>query len=148
MMTRHNEERARWGATPLGWDDRLVEDAQQYADYLASRRAMVHDRSIRGQQGENLWRGTRDAFTFDQMIQAMIDERAQFRPGVFPDVSTTGRWQDVAHYTQIIWPTTSRVGCATTRGIFYDYLVCRYAPAGNVTGGAIGGFVAPTPDRD
>lgn len=144
MMTRHNEERARWHLPPLGWDDALVADAKAYSMRLAVREELTHDQSIRGMQGENLWKGTRDGFTYDQMIQAMIDERRLFRPGLFPNVSTNGRWQDVAHYTQIIWPGTTRLGCATTRGIFDDYLVCRYAPAGNVTGQPVGGYVPPT----
>nr|WP_255554765.1 CAP domain-containing protein [Sphingomicrobium sp. B8] len=148
MVARHNEERARWGAAPLGWDDALAADAKAYATRLAVREEMVHDQSIRGVQGENLWSGTRDAFGYEQMIQAMIDERAMFRPGLFPDVSTSGRWQDVAHYTQMIWPTTTRLGCATTRGLFREYLVCRYAPAGNIRGRPVGGFVPPAPDEE
>ena len=145
MMTRHNVERAKWGAPPLGWDDALVADAKAYSVRLAARGEITHDLSIRGQQGENLWRGTRDSFTYDQMVQSMIDEERLFRPGLFPDVATNARWQDVAHYTQMIWPTTPRLGCATTRGIFYDYLVCRYAPAGNITGSPVGGYVPSAP---
>ena len=60
--------------------------------------------------------------------------RAAFRPGVFPDVSRTGRWSDVGHYTQIIWPETQEVGCATALNASHEVLVCRYWPAGNVIG--------------
>ncbi|MFD2429036.1 CAP domain-containing protein [Sphingobium scionense] len=44
------------------------------------------------------------------------------------------RWQDVAHYTQIIWRGTRSVGCALAEGRSFDYLVCRYYPAGNMFG--------------
>ena len=47
---------------------------------------------------------------------------------------TTGNWEDVGHYTQMIWRGTRRVGCALGEGAQYDYLVCRYYPAGNVYG--------------
>jgi hypothetical protein len=40
----------------------------------------------------------------------------------------------VAHYTQIVWPTTQRVGCATASNRSSDYLVCRYLPTGNLVG--------------
>jgi hypothetical protein len=55
-----------------------------------------------------------------------------FRAGRFPDVSATGNWADVGHYTQIIWPTTQRVGCSISRSVKDEVLVCRYWPAGNV----------------
>ena len=58
-------------------------------------------------------------------------ERRNFVPGVFPNVSRTGNWFHVSHYSQIIWPTTARVGCGLSGGRF-DVLVCRYSPAGNI----------------
>jgi hypothetical protein len=49
-------------------------------------------------------------------------------------VSRTGNWSDVGHYTQIVWPASQRVGCATASNRANDYLVCRYLPAGNIVG--------------
>jgi hypothetical protein len=57
-----------------------------------------------------------------------------FVPGLFPRVSRTGNWSAVGHYSQMIWPTTTRVGCALASSQLADYLVCRYAPAGNIDG--------------
>jgi hypothetical protein len=57
-----------------------------------------------------------------------------FVPGVFPAVSRTGNWIDVAHYTQIVWPTTTRVGCAIYSSRSWDFLICRYSPSGNIDG--------------
>jgi hypothetical protein len=51
----------------------------------------------------------------------------------FPAASRTGRWEDVAHYTQMVWPTTTRVGCAIFSAD-WDYLICRYSPPGNIDG--------------
>ena len=78
--------------------------------------------------------GTRTAYSYAAMIGALVDERRHFRPGRFPAVSRTGNWSDVGHYTQIVWPTSQRVGCATAANHAHDYLVCRYLPAGNITG--------------
>jgi hypothetical protein len=68
------------------------------------------------------------------MVGAWASERSMFRPARFPDVSTTGNWADVGHYTQMIWPATTRVGCAIGSSAAADFLVCRYWPSGNVTG--------------
>lgn len=49
-------------------------------------------------------------------------------------MSRSGPWSTVGHYTQMIWPTTTHVGCAIANGVRFDVLVCRYAPAGNIDG--------------
>ena len=55
-------------------------------------------------------------------------------PGIFPTVSRSGNWETVGHYTQMVWPTTTRVGCAVASNASNDFLVCRYSPAGNIDG--------------
>jgi hypothetical protein len=42
----------------------------------------------------------------------------------------------VAHYTQMIWPTTS-LGCGTASGSGREWLVCRFPPGGNKEGKAL-----------
>jgi Cysteine-rich secretory protein family len=61
------------------------------------------------------------------------DEKRLLEPGLLPAVSRTGRWADVAHYTQMVWPTTTRVGCAIFAAD-WDYLICRYSPPGYIGG--------------
>ena len=85
-------------------------------------------------QGENLWMGTTGAYSIETMIGNWASERRWFRAGIFPNVSTTGNWADVGHYTQMIWPTTTHVGCALQRSPRWDFLVCRYSPPGNRDG--------------
>jgi hypothetical protein len=62
------------------------------------------------------------------------EEQHYFVPGIFPDVSKTGNWADVGHYTQMVWRTTTAVGGARATGGGNDVLVCRYSPPGNVIG--------------
>jgi hypothetical protein len=79
--------------------------------------------------------GTRGGYSLEDMVGGWAAEKAWFRAGLFPDVTTSGKtWDQVAHYTQIIWRGTQRVGCAVHRAGKWDYLVCRYLPAGNVVG--------------
>jgi len=136
MIAAHNEARRQYGVPPLAWDAGLARDAKIYAQVLARTGRFEHDpqRGRRPRQGENLFMGTRTAYSYADMIGLLIAERRYFRPGRFPAVSRTGAWSHVGHYTQIIWPTSQRVGCATASNPANDYLVCRYLPAGNVVG--------------
>jgi hypothetical protein len=137
MMDGHNAARAAVGVAPLSWDEGLVVSAQGYADELARTRRFRHaDQPIGGpaRQGENLWTGTRGAYGYAEMIGHWVAERRDFVNGVTPNFSRTGKWEDVAHYGQIVWRGTTRVGCAMASDDRDDYLVCRYSPAGNVVG--------------
>lgn len=135
ILAAHNRERASVGVPPLAWDAALAANAAAYAPRLAQLPTLAHSpRETRRGQGENLWRGTGGAFSLDEILGSWAAERRLFRPGTFPNVSTSGEWSDVSHYTQMIWRTTTRVGCAFHRSGPWDYLICRYAPAGNVAG--------------
>jgi hypothetical protein len=136
MIAAHNQARRQYGVGPLVWDEALARDAAIWAVRLARTNRFQHDRQAgrNPRQGENLFEGTRGAYSYADMIGLLIDERRYFRPGRFPDVSRTGSVSHVGHYTQIVWPTSRRVGCATASNRSKDVLVCRYLPAGNVVG--------------
>jgi uncharacterized protein YkwD len=139
LLADHNAERDRKGLPRLAWSDQLAQHAKGWADKLARDDRMVHsDRKDRPGEGENLWSGTAGHYNADDMVGAFLSERKAFKAGTFPDVSKTGKWQDVGHYSQIIWPTTTALGCALAHNKARDYLVCRYSPAGNVFGHAVG----------
>jgi hypothetical protein len=135
IVVIHNQVRAVAGIGPLYWDATLAVSADSYASELARTGRWRHSApASRLGQGENLWMGTRGAFTVEQMIGAWTAEGRAFRPGRFPYVSRTGSWEHVGHFTQMIWPGTLRIGCALRSSARSDYFVCRYAPAGNVMG--------------
>lgn len=134
ILEAHNRYRAVVGVPPLVWSDDLADAAQVWANALNSSLQFAHDPSTHN-QGENLWIGTTNAFTLTQMVDAWGGEVQYFREGSFPDVSTTGSWVDVGHYTQLVWKNTTSVGCAGVAGSDGNYrLVCRYSPPGNVIG--------------
>ena len=135
LLALHNAERVRLGLPPLVWNAALARDAEDYAKVLLSRGALEHgSASERKGNGENLWMGTAGAWNPDAMIEMFLEERRYFRAAAFPDVSLTGNWNDVGHYSQIVWRDTREVGCAVDSGGGRDVLVCRYFPAGNVYG--------------
>ncbi len=132
LLVEHNDARDDVGVPRLEWSQRLARQAQGWADQLASEGRMRHStRQQRANAGENLWMGAAGYYGADVMIGAFVDEQRYFRHDTFPNVSTTGRWADVGHYTQVVWRDTREVGCAVARGDRDDFLVCRYWPAGN-----------------
>jgi hypothetical protein len=136
ILARHNGERASVGVTPLAWDKKLAGDAAVWARHLAATGEFEHapDDPNAPPQGENLWMGTMRAYSLEDMVDGWIEERQYYRPGRFPNVTTTRNWSDVGHYTQLIWHSTTHVGCALARGGGNDILVCRYSPPGNWDG--------------
>lgn len=135
LLVVHNAERTRLGLPPLVWNFALARDAGDYARILLARGQLQHaSPADRKDHGENLWMGTAGAWDSAGMVGMFLDERRNFRAARFPDVSLTGNWTDVGHYTQIVWRETREVGCAIDSGNGKDVLVCRYHPAGNVLG--------------
>ncbi|HYX46318.1 MAG TPA: CAP domain-containing protein, partial [Sphingomicrobium sp.] len=100
ILAAHNAVRARAGVPPLSWDASLGDSAANYAVYLALTNSFQHSgRDQRGGTGENLWMGTRGAYSYESMIAGWTSEQRYFRPGLFPSVSRSGNWEDVGHYT-------------------------------------------------
>jgi len=135
MLATHNHERERLGVPALRWNAALARDAYAWADRLAQQGHMVHSsHAQRRNAGENLWMGPKGYYSPQVMVGTFLDERQYFKPGNFPDISTTGNWYDVGHYSQVIWRDTREVGCAIAEGPREEFLVCRYWPAGNFWG--------------
>ncbi len=134
MMNGHNAARAAVGVAPLAWSDTLAASAARYAETMARTGRFEHavQPMGAGREGENLWTGTRYAYAYREMIGHWVAERKDFVNGVTPAFSRTGKWEDVAHYTQIVWRDSTQVGCAVASSQSEDYLVCRYSPPGNV----------------
>lgn len=139
LLAAHNRERASFGSPPMVWDPAVAASATAHAAQLARLGRLRHSpRTVRPGQGENLWIGTRGAFGVDTMARDWASERRFFRSGRFPATSRSGNWADAGHYTQMVWPTTQRLGCGLARSAQWDVLVCRYWPAGNVDGVRLG----------
>jgi len=135
LLGVHNDERRRVGVAELRWSPTLAAQAQAYARKLSRGNQLAHaSRAERGGAGENLWAGRAGFYSAEEMMEGMVAEKRHFKQGNFPQVSRTGQWRDVAHYTQMVWAETEEVGCAVAPGGGNDWLVCRYWPEGNVYG--------------
>jgi len=132
VLTAHNSYRSAVGVPPLSWSTSLASDAQGWANQLAASGAFNHAQNTG--QGENLARGTTGFVSPKSLVELWGAEQQFFKTGTFPNVSTTGDWTKVGHYTQMIWRNTTQVGCGLATGNGNDTLVCRYSPPGNVIG--------------
>ena len=98
LLAVHNRERSRLGIPPLVWDTQLARAAAAYGRVLEQKGRLEHSPvEDRPGQGENLWMGTHNAYSLEAMAGGWAGERKIFRPGSFPKVSTSGRWEDVGH---------------------------------------------------
>ena len=127
MLKGHNDARRAVNVAPLVWNDKLAKAATRYAAQMARSGDFEHSADTPGvaPEGENLWMGTRNAFAYGNMIGAWVDERTSYLDG-------TGDFEATGHYTQVIWRGTTEMGCAVSQDPNYEYLVCRYFPAGNI----------------
>ena len=102
VLAAHNAERAALRLPLLAWDPALAASAAVHANYLAATGTFTHSkRRARRGVGENIWQGTRGAFSPEQMVGNWASEKRYFVPGIFPASSRTGNWNHVGHYTQI-----------------------------------------------
>lgn len=137
ILAAHNAERASVGAPPLKWNTMLAMHAADYARQLAENGRLMHaSREGRGIERENLSEGNL-GWTTAQMVNSWLGEKRLFHPGIFPNVCT-GDWSRCAHYSQMIWPTTTDIGCGEASGHGHKWLVCRYSPGGNRDRKAVG----------
>ena len=132
LLNYHNDLRFAESSRPLKWNETLANDASKWAQVMASTGALKHaPREGRpANQRENISISQHGANSPMKMVKVWGDEKKLFRPGIFPNVCA-GDWSTCAHYTQMVWSTTTEVGCAFVEGQKFDALVCRYSPPGN-----------------
>lgn len=132
MLEIHNAARRAVGSKSLEWDTDLAREATAYARELARTSRFAHSRhqDRSGAQGENLWRGTRGFYRYDEMVSHWVGERPYYTGGDM----TVAIAKTAGHYTQIIWADTTHVGCGLASSRDHDVLVCRYSPPGNILG--------------
>ena len=129
MVAAHNAVRAGVGVPDVIWDDALADIAAEWAAWLAADGCYLeHDYS--SPYGENLyWSSFQSNPT--QVVDAWASEVVYYD---YPSNSCE-RGEMCGHYTQLVWSTTERVGCAmATCADGSEIWMCDYDPPGNYVG--------------
>jgi hypothetical protein len=129
----------------LEWNSALAAGADAWAKSLAKSGNLTHSPNAFTAYGENIADYTAGQKTPTQMAEMfwVTPEKADFKVGwagkvIFGNaVAQDGNWYNVAHYTQMIWRHTTKVGCGLATGHGMDFLVCRYLPPGNRLGQSV-----------
>jgi pathogenesis-related protein 1 len=141
MLAQHNNVRQKNNVPPLAWDDGLAAAAQDWANRIAASGAMPPPHRA---SGENLFWGTAGQWQPTDVLGVWEAEKANFTA----QSCTCAPGKSCVHYTQVVWSTTTRVGCAKARSADgqTDFFVCDYSPEGNTVGQCpFPTSLAPTP---
>ncbi|KAJ3032454.1 hypothetical protein HDV00_007529 [Rhizophlyctis rosea] len=130
----------------LTYDTKLEAAACAWARYLANSNKLIHSGGKVGSgQGENLYRVSSssarhgvgaDIGSCKAAAQSWAYEAKYYYSGLkigqYPGTEAYG------HYTQMVWPSTKRVGCCGWQSPdrTAETWVCEYSPAGNYVGQA------------
>ncbi|CAH1778570.1 unnamed protein product, partial [Owenia fusiformis] len=124
-LETHNMYRDRHQNTPrLTYNYTLAGEAKQWADYLPSLGGLQH-----GSTGENIyWASTSGKH---DPCKAAVDAWYAEEPNWNYDTSAGNGGGVTGHFTQVVWKTTTEVGCGLNESAQGTYVVCRYLSPGN-----------------
>jgi pathogenesis-related protein 1 len=137
MLAAHNQWRSKTGVPALQWSNELAASSQKWADQLA--RSGCNMKHSTGKYGENIFHAsaaTRSDGT--SSVQKIVDQNVVDAWGNEVedyDYASNSCHGVCGHYTQVVWKSTSDVGCAMTVCSDKAQLwVCQYTSRGNMVG--------------
>ncbi|MCF7815587.1 MAG: hypothetical protein K9M10_01525 [Candidatus Pacebacteria bacterium] len=137
MLKAHNAVRSSVGISNLSWSETLAKSSQVWSDTLQSEDCKFHH-DLSTPYGENIYwawstraDGTRLVSNPKDSVEWWAAEEAFYNY----QKNTCKAGEECGHYTQIVWRTTTEVGCSVSICLNgdkqTDMWVCRYNPAGN-----------------
>lgn len=118
LFLTQNGIRAIHKTPPFNYSTNLAQQAQKWADQLQQQKQLSHN-----QIGQNIaWSGGSNWPAY-KAVCLWYSERKSY------DVNNP---QSAGHFTQMLWKSSTKVGCGVSRGDYGTVVVCNYEPAGNV----------------
>eukprot|EP00931_Biecheleriopsis_adriatica_P122731 TRINITY_DN97750_c0_g1_i1.p1 TRINITY_DN97750_c0_g1~~TRINITY_DN97750_c0_g1_i1.p1 ORF type:complete len:205 (-),score=44.11 TRINITY_DN97750_c0_g1_i1:70-627(-) len=129
----HNTFRAKHGAPPLVWDNRLAEHALAAAQVCFAEDTMRHNNHEEFNEGQNIytsWDSGQDGSKV--AVAGWYSEIDDY------DFGNPGFSHEAGHFTQVVWRGSQQVGMAKVRGDINGsdrvFIVANYSPRGNMLG--------------
>jgi hypothetical protein len=146
ILDEHNDRRGReYTGYKLSYDVRLEQSSEDWDNYAGAYTIWNHavNLGFDVDEGENLAASSTGAMTFEQAMDGWYDSE---KPGWdYENNKGNGKTGQTGHYTQVVWQTSYKVGCASTlynenkhpvnhKAVDspWNLLGCRYKEAGNV----------------
>jgi len=143
MLAAHNRWRAQVGVGELTYSPSLEVSAQAWADQLkqTNQCRMQHSKT-EGRYGENLYWSSALRWSDGRREQAqvppakVVDSWGSEKRDYSYEKNSCKPGKVCGHYTQVVWKTSTEVGCAmAVCADSQDQVwVCQYQPAGNWVG--------------
>lgn len=138
-VQKHNEKRALENANlpTVSWDDNLYQFAVKHVQDMCNANSMYHSTSAERQAipgysyaGENLAMGTIGYMDAGKAVDLWYAEKSNYS---FASKSCAAG-QVCGHYTQVVWSSSIKIGCAECQASGNTYISCEYGPGGNYVG--------------
>jgi uncharacterized protein YkwD len=135
----HKDYRHKHCAHWLRWSAQLADAAQERVDAIAKAcKVTASEHSY----GENLWSGTLDKFPTKKVVDSWYSEGRRY------SYKRAAYTKGAARFTQMLWKSSNRYGCATANCKRTTYWICLYDPAGNVDGEFAANVKSPSECKD
>ena len=134
LYKRQNELRAKHGVDPLSVDSEIEKIAQSHVEKLASNNMFELSGAKFNEEelGENLYlmmSSGEPTFTGDDVMNKWLESSNY-------DFNNPGFTEKDGHFTQIVWKSSTKVGCGAAKGPIDGwnglFVICNYYPAGNI----------------
>ncbi|KAF9567048.1 hypothetical protein EC968_003517 [Mortierella alpina] len=119
ILDTHNQYRRMHGSPDLMWN----EAAATWGNDWLQRCEFRHSDGGPYSYGENLAAGYSD---FKSAIDAWYGEY------IYYDFNMPGFAMNTGHFTQVVWKSTTSIGCAKKECPRWTIYICNYDPAGNI----------------
>ncbi|EIJ43879.1 uncharacterized protein with SCP/PR1 domains [Beggiatoa alba B18LD] len=129
IVSSHNQWRQKVNVPALRWSTTVAATAQAWANQLQTKGCPL-EHSSQHQYGENIAAGTGMSLTPEGVVALWASEVGNYDYAM--NRCATGKV--CGHYTQIVWQSSTEVGCGKASCGNQEVWVCNYNPAGNYVG--------------